>query len=133
MYRRRICVRKERFLRSSGKHYRGNIYVSLGPFTSFSMPVARIVSSSGVACSILRHFLFLDGLKEIVPCYNAMLLEAYGRLSLTESRQAQAALRWSYRIAFSIQLSKNASCPSVWNQCSPFSITVRFALCAPIN
>lgn len=41
-----------------------------------------------------KGFSCLGGLKEIVPCYNAMLLEAYSRLSLTESKQAQAALNW---------------------------------------
>ncbi|RYQ50270.1 hypothetical protein PG2072B_0660 [Bifidobacterium pseudolongum subsp. globosum] len=52
----------------------------------------NVATEEGFSC--------LDGLKEIVPCYNAMLLEAYGRLSLTESRQAQAALRWikQYRL-----------------------------------
>lgn len=52
----------------------------------------NVATEEGFSC--------LGGLKEIVPCYNAMLLEAYGRLSLTESRQAQAALRWikQYRL-----------------------------------
>ncbi|MDR1617104.1 MAG: hypothetical protein LBR98_08865 [Syntrophomonadaceae bacterium] len=36
----------------------------------------------------------LGGVNEIVPCYNAMLLQAYCRLGFHESAQAQAALGW---------------------------------------
>lgn len=39
-------------------------------------------------------FSCLGGVKEIVPCYNAMLLEAYCRLGNALSSQAQAALSW---------------------------------------
>jgi hypothetical protein len=39
-------------------------------------------------------FSCLGGVKEIVPCYNAMLLEAYCRLGLASSKEAQAALSW---------------------------------------
>ncbi|MFV0529438.1 MAG: hypothetical protein ACK5MN_12095 [Lachnospiraceae bacterium] len=39
-------------------------------------------------------FSCLGGIKEIVPCYNAMLLEAYSRLGLAKSKEAQAALHW---------------------------------------
>lgn len=39
-------------------------------------------------------FSCLGGEQELVPCYNAMLLEAYCRLGMAESPEAQAALRW---------------------------------------
>jgi hypothetical protein len=42
----------------------------------------------------LEGFSCLGGAKEIVPCYNAMLLDAYCRLGLAASRESQAALRW---------------------------------------
>lgn len=46
----------------------------------------NIATAQGFSC--------LGGLEEIVPCYNAMLLEAYCRLGLAESKEAQAALSW---------------------------------------
>jgi hypothetical protein len=46
----------------------------------------NIATSEGFSC--------LGGVKEIVPCYNAMLLEAYCRLGLASSKEAQAALGW---------------------------------------
>lgn len=45
-----------------------------------------IATPEGFAC--------LGGIKEIVPCYNAMLLEAYCRLGLAAGKEAQAALSW---------------------------------------
>jgi hypothetical protein len=45
-----------------------------------------IATAEGFSC--------LGGVKEIVPCYNAMLLEAYCRLCLAASKEAQAALSW---------------------------------------
>lgn len=39
-------------------------------------------------------FSFTGKMEEIVPCYNAMLLEAYCRLGLGESKEAQNALNW---------------------------------------
>lgn len=44
--------------------------------------------------STKEGFSCLGGVKELVPCYNAMLLEAYSRLGLAASNEAQAALRW---------------------------------------
>ena len=46
----------------------------------------NIATTHGFSC--------LGGVEEIVPCYNAMLLEAYCRLGLAESKEAQAALSW---------------------------------------
>ncbi len=45
-----------------------------------------IATTEGFSC--------LGGVEEIVPCYNAMLLEAYCRLGLAASKEAQAALSW---------------------------------------
>ncbi len=46
----------------------------------------NIATKQGFSC--------LGGIEEIVPCYNAMLLEAYCRLGLAESKEAQVALSW---------------------------------------
>ncbi len=46
----------------------------------------NIATSEGFSC--------LGGIKEIVPCYNAMLLEVYCRLGLAASKEAQAAISW---------------------------------------
>lgn len=37
---------------------------------------------------------YLGTVREIVPCYNAMMLEAYTRLGLWNSPEAQSALQW---------------------------------------
>ncbi len=46
----------------------------------------NIATPDGFSC--------LGGVSEIVPCYNAMLLEAYCRLGLAKSKEAQAAFGW---------------------------------------
>lgn len=46
----------------------------------------NIATKEGFSC--------LGGVEEIVPCYNAMLLEAYCRLGLAASAEAQTALNW---------------------------------------
>lgn len=46
----------------------------------------NIATTEGFSC--------LGGVKELVPCYNAMILEAYSRLGLATSNEAQAALKW---------------------------------------
>ncbi len=46
----------------------------------------NIATTEGFSC--------LGGMEEIVPCYNAMLLEAYCRLGLAAGKEAQAALNW---------------------------------------
>jgi hypothetical protein len=42
----------------------------------------------------------LGGVAELVPCYNALLLEAYCRFGLADSKEAKAALHWikSYQL-----------------------------------
>lgn len=49
----------------------------------------KLATSEGFSC--------LGGIRELVPCYNAMLLEAYSRLGLSESPEARAALGWILR------------------------------------
>lgn len=46
----------------------------------------NIATKQGFSC--------LGGVEEIVPCYNAMLLEAYCRMGLAASNEAQAAFNW---------------------------------------
>lgn len=46
----------------------------------------NIATTEGFSC--------LGGIEEIVPCYNAMLLEAYCRFGFAASKEAQAALNW---------------------------------------
>jgi hypothetical protein len=42
-------------------------------------------------------FSCLGGMEEIVPCYNAMLLEAYCRLGMSDTKEALRALTWIKR------------------------------------
>lgn len=44
--------------------------------------------------STSEGFSFTGKLEEIVPCYNAILFEAYCRLGLGKSSEAQNALQW---------------------------------------
>ena len=46
----------------------------------------NIATTEGFSC--------LGGVEEIVPCYNAMLLEAYCRLGFSDSKEVKVALRW---------------------------------------
>lgn len=41
-----------------------------------------------------KGFSCLGGVTELVPCYNAMLLESYCRLGLADTKEAQSALGW---------------------------------------
>lgn len=41
-----------------------------------------------------KGFSCLGGVTELVPCYNAMLLESYCRLGLVDTKEAQSALGW---------------------------------------
>jgi hypothetical protein len=41
-----------------------------------------------------QGFSCLGGVSEMVPCYNALLLEAYCRFGLADSKEAKAALNW---------------------------------------
>lgn len=66
-------------------------YVERLPYTNHLIEYINqeIATPEGFSC--------LGGVEEIVPCYNAMLLEAYCRLGLAESKEAQAAVTWIKR------------------------------------
>lgn len=46
----------------------------------------NIATTEGFSC--------LGGIEELVPCYNALIFEAYCRLGLANAKEAQAALNW---------------------------------------
>jgi hypothetical protein len=46
----------------------------------------HIATDDGFSC--------LGGVKELVPCYNAMFLEAYSRLGLSKTKEVKVALSW---------------------------------------
>lgn len=54
----------------------------------------KMIDHINLSIATTEGFSCLGGVKEIVPCYNAMLLEAYCRLGLAASKEAQAALSW---------------------------------------
>lgn len=63
-------------------------YIERLPYTQNMIDYINedIATAEGFSC--------LGGVEEIVPCYNATLLEAYCRLGLAASKEAQAALDW---------------------------------------
>lgn len=63
-------------------------YIERLPYTKRMIDYINqnIATTEGFSC--------LGGVKEIVPCYNAMLLEAYCRLGLVTCKETQAALSW---------------------------------------
>lgn len=63
-------------------------YVKKLPYTQ------RLVTYINQNIATAEGFSCLGGIKELVPCYNAMLLEAYSRLGMAASSEVQAALRW---------------------------------------
>ncbi len=63
-------------------------YVERLPYTQ------KVIDYINQSIATTEGFSCLGGVEEIVPCYNAMLLEAYCRLGLAASKEAQAALSW---------------------------------------
>lgn len=63
----------------------------------YTQKVIRFINKN---CATKAGFSYTGKIADIVPCYNAMLLEAYTRLGLYETEQAQAALTWikSYQL-----------------------------------
>lgn len=57
----------------------------------------RLIAYVNRAIATTEGFSCLGGVEEIVPCYNAMLLEAYCCLGLANTKEAQAALTWIKR------------------------------------
>lgn len=54
----------------------------------------KVISFISQRISTPQGFSYTGGLDYIVPCYNAMLLEAYTRLGLEESQEVRNALNW---------------------------------------
>ncbi len=63
-------------------------YIERMPYTQ------KVIDYMNRSIATTEGFSCLGGVEEIVPCYNAMLLEAYCRLGLAASKEAQAALSW---------------------------------------
>lgn len=63
-------------------------YIQTLPYTK------KLVEYINNNISTDQGFSCLGGIKEIVPCYNAMLLEAYCRMGFGMTNQAQTALNW---------------------------------------
>lgn len=64
------------------------------PFAQSLPYTKKLISYINKEIATAEGFSCLGGVKEIVPCYNAMLFEAYCRLGLSETAEAQAALNW---------------------------------------
>lgn len=54
----------------------------------------KVLSFISERLSLPEGFSYNGEVSYIVPCYNAMLLEAYARLGMSDSQEAQNALRW---------------------------------------
>lgn len=64
------------------------------PFAA-ELPYTReLIASINKEIATPEGFSYLRNVEGIVPCYNAMLLEAYARLGLVNSIEAQNALNW---------------------------------------
>lgn len=82
----------------------GEIFALIGlaeiPYSYELAFVKNLVDSINAKVSTDEGFSYTGKLEDIVPCYNAMLLEAYSRLGLGKTEQAQRALNWikSYQV-----------------------------------
>lgn len=63
-------------------------YIERLPYTQ------KMINYINLNIATAHGFSCLGGVEEIVPCYNAMLFEAYCRLGLADSKEALAALSW---------------------------------------
>lgn len=63
-------------------------YVERLPYTQ------KLLSYINQNIATQEGFYCLGGVKELVPCYNAMILEAFSRLGLSAGKEVQAALKW---------------------------------------
>ena len=64
------------------------------PFTQDLPYTKKLLSYVNENISTSQGFSCLGGVAELVPCYNALLLEAYCRFGLAECKEAKAALNW---------------------------------------
>lgn len=76
----------------------GQIFALTGlaeiPFSTELAITQRLIQSVNQRLATAEGFSYTGQLEDIVPCHNAMLLEAYSCLGLGESPQAQNALNW---------------------------------------
>ena len=70
------------------------------PFIQDLPYTKKLLSYVNENISTPQGFSCLGGVAELVPCYNALLLEAYCRFGLADSKEAKAALHWikSYQL-----------------------------------
>ncbi len=64
------------------------------PLTQDLPYTKKLLSYVNENISTPQGFSCLGGVAELVPCYNALLLEAYCRFGLAECKEAKAALNW---------------------------------------
>ncbi len=67
------------------------------PYISRLSYVQAVISYVSEHVATMAGFSYTGDISYVVPCYNAMLLEAYVRLGLTESPEAETALAWIKR------------------------------------
>ncbi|MBP2097289.1 hypothetical protein [Enterococcus rivorum] len=64
------------------------------PFIERLPYTQKVIQFINKNCATEAGFSYTGKIADIVPCYNAMLLEAYVRLGMAETKEAQAALNW---------------------------------------
>jgi hypothetical protein len=64
------------------------------PFTKDLPYTKKLLSYVNENIATSQGFSCLGGVAELVPCYNALLLEAYSRFGLADCKEAKAALNW---------------------------------------
>ncbi|MDD3308147.1 MAG: hypothetical protein PHO29_13765 [Acetobacterium sp.] len=64
------------------------------PFTQDLPYTQKLLSYVNENIATPQGFSCLGGVAELVPCYNALLLEAYCRFGLADCKEAKAALNW---------------------------------------
>lgn len=76
----------------------GKIFALIGlaeiPYSNELEKTKELVSFVNEQIATSKGFSYTRNVQDIVPCYNAMLLEAYCRLGLGETKEAQVALNW---------------------------------------
>lgn len=76
----------------------GRIFALVGlaeiPYAEHLQITQKLITYTNENLATSEGFAFTGKLTEIVPCYNALLLEAYCRLGLGKSSEAQNALNW---------------------------------------
>lgn len=82
----------------------GEIFALIGlaeiPYSYELSFVKKLIGSINDNVATDQGFSYTGKMEDIVPCYNAMIFEAYSRLGLGKTKQAQNALSWikSYQV-----------------------------------